>query len=257
MNISGKIEKRKAIAVDEASLKNLYDIVLQYSENVKFEGTTVSDSTNATIQFNDIDELLAYENNKWRRLLGLKIYGNVRSTQTIVVDIRENTLALSLMNYEKTFEFSYHVDSIESETILKRRVEEWFEKVKCNYWRIGKLSLFRVLIILFLIFSCLPLPSPKTDTVPQTNYIIMMMAAIGGFCVLVLIGVLANMVDKYVLKNLYPPVAFLWGDEIRRYEEWAKWRSQILWGIFVAPILGGVGNYLLSFLFNVLKSTVD
>jgi len=52
------------------------------------------------------------------------------------------------------------------------------------------------------------------------------------------------LLDNKIYYNVFPAVAFLWEEEVARYDKWQKFRSNIFWNVFVALIIGLIGTVI-------------
>ena len=239
MTISGRIKKKKAITITPERLKSLCEIILKHCERLEFSGETYSKTT---ITFDNLDELLNYDNFKPRRLIGLEITGYINHSRKISIEIGDLNFS-PVTNYGSTIRCSYNFPTTDEETIFKSDMDIWFEKAKSSYWLLGKFSfngaLFLPSITITFIRFCLGL---KVDI--DTSNVSLLLAVIIVSILTVAIIFLFKYIDAYFLGNLFPAIVFNWGEETNRFEKWQKYRSNIFWGIIMAIIVGLVTTYL-------------
>ncbi len=239
MEISGRIKKKKAVVVDSESLRALCDIMLKHCERLEFSAKTYAKTT---ITFENIDELLNYDNFKPRRIIWIEVGGYIGYYRKISVEIGELTFS-PIVNYGSTVRCDYQLSSIDSEAVFKKDVEEWFLKAKSSYWLLGKFSFNGLLFVpsAFITFMRMMFGSQSELDVLNTPVLIALL-----IITIFIAGIVCFLkwLDAYLLGNLFPAVAFRWGEEIKRYEKWDKLRSNLLWTIIIGLLVGLVGAYL-------------
>ena len=144
MKISGKIIKKKAVIITPEYLEELCRLLLRFSEKLTFEATTYS---NSDITFDDIHELLCYDNFNRHRLKSLHITGYKKYERTISLYIEKDTYPFSARRYDRTIYGVYQFESVDSETLFINEFEKWFEKIKSSYWLLGKFSVSGTIFI--------------------------------------------------------------------------------------------------------------
>lgn len=244
MTISGKIKKKKALVINQHYLRGICEIVKKYCNRVVLSVETVS---NTNITFDSLDELLNYDNFKPRRIKTLEITGYNNYHRRITICVEEGLNLLQLINYTSTVNCSYEFNSTEEETLFINDFNNWFEKCKASYWLLGKFSLFGIILAPSLLITLFRyIVGYKADFSSYDTMIIIMSIVISIAFILS-----AKLIDKYFLANIFPPIVFAWGEEIRRYTKWNKLRSNILWGIIVAVLVGLVTSYLFETLWRL------
>lgn len=244
MKISGKIKKNKAVIISPDRIKLLCEIILKHCERLEVSGETYSDTK---IVFDGVEELLNYDNFKPRRLKGVEIAGYTDFTRMISVEVGDFNLS-PLVNYGTTVRCDYNLSSIDAETVFKSDFEVWFEKVKSSYWRWGKFSFRGVVfapcafITLVRLFSGNHLDIDLSNVFTLGLLVCVILACWGIIWVL-------KQVDEIIVGNLFPSVVFDWGEESKRFAKWESFRSNLLWSIIIAVIIG----LLTSYLYDTLK----
>lgn len=246
MKISGNLKKKKAIILSPQRIKDLHNFILKNCERVEYTAVTAA---NTRISFENIEELLAYDNFKTRRITELEITGYVGRSRIITVYIANWNL-LSVTNYGTTVRCDYQLPSVEAETLFLHAFEEWYSMCIASYWLLGKFSINGALLLpgAFIWFLRLMFGGTFIE-IDYGN--IALLSALAIFCVVgFMLAKIINYIDTHFLGSLFPAIVFLWGEEEKRYEKWGTFRSNLLWGIIIALLLG----LLTNFLYDTLKS---
>lgn len=239
MKISGKIKRKKSIIISYERIKALCSIILKHCERLEFSAETCA-KTN--ISFDNVDELLEYDNFKPRRIICLEIDGYIGYSRIISVEIG-NLDFYPIVNYGSTIRCDYKLPSVDAEIIFKSDFETWYQKVKSNYWLLGKFSFNGLLFVPSAFITLIRFIAGDELGIDVSNGWILgeMVVVTMSACTLLYI---LKLLDVHLLGNLFPAVAFLWGEEEKRNEQWGRFRSNLLWGIIITLLLGLVTNYL-------------
>lgn len=239
MIISGKYKRKKAILVTPERLRELSDILLKHCERIEYNART---KAGTRIEFESIEELLSYDNFKTRRIVELELTGYRGYSRVIEVSLGDQNYSI-LLNYGSTIRCDYKLSTIDEESILLNNIKTWFEKSKCSYWFLGKFSLSGMVFVPSFFISFVRFVSGSKAEFDTSNihiWLILALVTIGMIGIWGLIG----FIDEHFLANLFPAVAFKWGEEAERYDKWGKYRSNLLWGVIIAIIIGLVTSYL-------------
>lgn len=239
MTISGRIKKKKAITITPERLKSLCEIILKHCERLEFSGETYSKTT---ITFDNLDELLSYDNFKPRRLTELEITGYINHSRKISVEIGDLNFS-PVTNYGSTIRCSYNFSTVDEETIFKNELSTWFEKTKSSYWLLGKFSFNGAFFLPSAIITFFRLCLGLKIEIDTSNTLLLVALIITAIFTVAMIF-LFRFLDTHFLGNLFPAIVFSWGEETSRFEKWQKYRSNIFWGIIIAIIVGLVTTYL-------------
>ena len=239
MKISGKIKCKKSVILTPDSLKALCDIILKHCERIEFSAETYAKTS---IAFDNLEELLNYDNYKPRRIISLEVAGYTKYSRFISVEIGDFNLS-PISNYGSTVRCNYQLPSVDAETIYKNDFDTWYQKAKASYWLLGKFSLNGAIFVpsAFITFVrfCYGAKAEVDLSNPTViGTLVIVTVAIVGLMYIV------KMIDAHLLGNLFPAVVFKWGEEEKRNEKWERFRSNLLWGIIIALLLGLVTNYL-------------
>ena len=239
MKISGRIKKKKAVIISPDRLRELCDIIVKHCDRLEFSAETYA---RTSITFDSIEELLNYDNFKPRRLISLDVEGYVGYSRIISVEI--GNLSISpITNYGRTLLCDYQLPSIDAETVFKNDFETWFQKAKSGYWLLGKFSFNGLLFIPSAAITLIRLLAGERAEIDLSNTVLLA-ALLFVIALSVALVYLLKFLDTYLLGNLFPAVVLLWGEETTRFEKWQKFRSNLLWGVIIAVLLGLMTNYL-------------
>lgn len=239
MTISGKIKKKKAVILSPERINLLCDIILKHCERLEFTAETYAQTR---ILFDSLEELLAYDNFKPRRIVKLEVDGYNGYSRAISVEISDLNFSL-LVNYGSTVRCDYKFSSVDQETIFKSNFETWYEKIVADYWFLGKFSFTGLLFVPSAFITLIRLVAGHTLEMDLSNVVTLAVIAVATILVIAL-SYSAKWLDAHFLGNLFPAVAFVWGEEEKRNEKWEKFRSNLFWGIVIALLIGLVTNYL-------------
>ena len=240
LKISGKWHYSKALILDEDRMQELNKLILEFYERAEYSATSFKGSE---IQFTSIEELLSYDNYEKQRIKELTIFGYNGYKHCIFFNIKISDS--EFLNYYRTVNCTYTLDSVDKETLLLSKIEKFFSKATARYWLLGKFSLYGIIAIPSMLTSfCKYLVGEKVSLeVPLQMLLIIIIGCIGFlFCI--------RWFDKHFLLNLFPPVSFLWGEELVRNEKWVKLRSNVFWGIIMAILIGLVGTFIANSIWN-------
>lgn len=239
MKISGKIKGKKSVIIGPDCLKSLCEIILKHCERIEFSAETYAKTS---ISFDNLEELLNYDNYKPRRIISVELAGYTKYSRLISVEIGDFNLS-PIVNYGSTVRCNYQLPSVDAETIYKNDFDTWYQKAKASYWLLGKFSLNGVVFVPSAFITFVRFCYGAETEIDLSNPTIL-----GALVVvtIVIIGLMyiIKLVDAYLLANLFPAVVFKWGEEAKRNEKWERFRSNLLWGIIIALLLGLVTNYL-------------
>ena len=239
MKISGKIKRKKAVILTPEKVASLCDIILKHSERLEFSAETYAKTS---ITFDNMNELLEYDNFKPRRITAIEISGYIGYSRIISAEIGNSNFS-PIVNYGSTIRCDYQLPAVDEETIFKSDFETWYQTVKSEYWLLGKFSFTGLVFVPSIFITLVRLISGAELGIDLSSGLVWGALVIVTAIAACLVHVL-NLLDVHLLGNLFPAVAFLWGEEQKRNEQWGRFRSNLLWGIIIALLLGLVTNYL-------------
>lgn len=227
MNISGDWNYGKALILSKDRMNELNAILLSFCERIEFNGVT---KKNHNIQFKTLDEMLSFDNFAERRLCKIEITGYI--DYHIIFRLIIKDYNGKILHYYNTIECSYKFNSFEKETLFLSKTKNVFRKSTPNYWLVGKFSFLGAVMIGSI-------ASGMTKYLTGSHSI-----QIKFLLLIALLAIVSNVLNNKFYYNIFPAVVFLWEEEIERHNRWQKLRSNILWSIFVALIIGLIGTVI-------------
>lgn len=224
MKINGKWKYKWAITVTPEAMRELETLLEIYYENIRY---TAYLRNKSKVDFENLDELLEYENIDGREIVEIVVYGGLDYDSTAMSLGLENETGL-FVNYKSTVNASYTVKNPDDEMTLTTRLTALFNKAKSRHALIRKICLYDLLMIFLIIIAInILLIAPTSNNSKSTrDWIIIMSVSIifaAGF----------HAVDKFI-KKLMSPLVFYWGAQIETSKRIANTRHQIFWGVLVA-----------------------
>lgn len=230
MTIYGKIKFKDAIIVDEKLLCELEEIILTFYKEINYSCILSSDDS---IDFESLEELLNYENTKMRKIERLKIsFGHFNEI------VFKPTIS-AFCSYKYTVEGTFKTEDNNNSILFPKKIQDALEKNKQSKWYtiITKISLMHFMSLLFgaSIGSSVSLLYTKGINISQeTGYIpsiVNLGIAFGILCILFAI------IFSKCRNILLPPIAFKIGEQIKEIEKGRDLFSKIVWGVVVAFLI--------------------
>lgn len=235
MILEGRFEYKKALILTPERIKELETILLKYCKRISYEATTVAETE---ITFASVDELLSYDNFQNRRIKSLTMIGQNQFDRVFTCIFEARGLKI-LFGYDGTFVCRYTVSNVDTETTFKKDVLVFLKKTTAQFWILGKLRLFGLLCMLCW-FSAVYLIGYNNSNAGEKTVLGAFLACILGVSV---VGT-SIIIDQCFLKNLFPPLSFVWGEEKIRFSKYEQLRKNIFWGVIIATIVGIVVFYI-------------
>ena len=152
MKINGKFEYKKAIKLTKTRLQELESVLLRYTDRMSYSGRTLLGNE---ISFDDLTEVLDFENFGNQRLVSLDIYGHKGYSRIIHIKICADEGIL--VNYNNTVVCNYEFEKLNDVTLFTNELSNFFEKCKTSYWLLAKmrtLTFLLILVIFIVLISC-------------------------------------------------------------------------------------------------------
>lgn len=235
MTLDGRFEYKKALILTPERIKELEIILLKYCERIAYEATTVAETE---ITFASVDELLSYDNFQNRRIKSLTMIGR-NKIDRVFTCIFEASGLQSLFGYDGTFICRYTVSDVDTETTLKEDILDFLNKATAQFWIFGKIRLLGLLCILCW-FSAVYLVGYNNSNTGEKTVLGAFLACILGLSI---VG-MSITIDQCFLKNLFPPLSFVWGEEKFRFSKYEQLRKNIFWCVIIAIVVGIVVFYI-------------
>ena len=227
MKINGKFEYKKAIKLTKTRLQELESVLLRYTDRMSYSGRTLLGNE---ISFDDLTEVLDFENFGNQRLVSLDIYGHKGYSRIIHIKICADEGIL--VNYNNTVV-----------SLFTNELSNFFEKCKTSYWLLAKmrtLTFLLILVIFIVLISCAFL-------LANGHLKSLFSASVSPFGVFLAILLCSStyFLDSKLL-CFFIPVVFYWGEEISRFDKYEKLRSNLWWGVVIAIFVGIISSFLYS-----------
>lgn len=237
---------KKAIEVKPEDLTKLENILLNYGETVKYEAIL---KDGRTVEFNDLNELITYENDNESKIIKLTIRTDCETTlNRIAVHCRVKGEFLKGFKY--TVELEYKLEDEEKEIVFNKRIDSWFSSISQNgfYDFCSKVSsniINSIICLLMIIVSFRALFFVFSNWNSGYYPIEYNIAAIFlGIMLLIFISL-----DAF-WKYLFPPIVFLIGNEIKNN----KTRKTVKTVVLGTVILGIIVSVSATFIANGLST---
>lgn len=244
--VDGEFTFSTAIRVDKEKMRDLEEILSTYYTEIKYSAELLSQKV---VYFSDLDNLINYNNYEPNRIVSVKV---------ICTNIHQNNLVLLLkpkysypVSFKRTISCLYSIEDLDSAFTLERKLEEWSNRCKSQYYKIAKYNsswLFHKIndfigILMTIIFSLGFFASLFLgESLPNSNLDLFwsfIMITIG-----VVFLIFLNLIDRRCILHYFQPLIFYWGDEIPRQDHLEKVRSQFFWGVIVTIIVGLFVNFI-------------
>ena len=238
MKINGKFEYKKAIKLTKTRLQELESVLLRYTDRMSYSGRTLLGNE---ISFDDLTEVLDFENFGNQRLVSLDIYGHKGYSRIIHIKICADEGIL--VNYNNTVVCNYEFEKLNDVTLFTNELSNFFEKCKTSYWLLAKmrtLTFLLILVIFIVLISCAFL-------LANGHLKSLFSASVSPFGVFLAILLCSStyFLDSKLL-CYFIPVVFYWGEEISRFDKYEKLRSNLWWGVVIAIFVGIISSFLYS-----------
>ena len=239
MEFEGRYEYKKALILTPERIDELEKILLKYCEKVSYKGTTVAETE---ISFASKDELLHYDNFRKRKLQSLTIVGGNKYERVITCEFEAGGLGF-FVGYTETCVCRYIVSTVDMETTVREDLQTFLKKATARFWALGKIRLTGVL------FACCLLAISYSWNVRRGSVGL----SIGPFLLASGTGILTAhltiLFDKLILKELFPPLSFLWGEEVARGKRMDTLRGNLLWVVLVGVLIAIFGPKVYEIIF--------
>lgn len=227
MKIQGKIKFKDAIVVDEKLLRELTDIILSFYKYINFSCFLCNDSK---IEFDTLDELLDFDNNRIRKIERMSI--SFGYSNEIVF---KPTIGI-FSSYKYTVEGTYITEKYDEGILFHEKIRNALDKNKQSKWYtiITKISILYFCIAVssfFLGYTIASLYAEGINASPKIQYTITDIAL--SITIGLILILLAGMLSKF--RNvLLPPIVYKIGEQIKEIEKRRDLFSKIFWGVIVA-----------------------
>lgn len=240
MTLNGKITHHKAIILTPERILELEFVLKKHCDTITYEATTVS---GVEIAFENAEELIAYENFEKKRIKDLTVIGYKKYSRVFRVSFTYSLWWFKSRGYDDTCTCSYTLKSLDEESVFSSDIKNFLKKCTARYWIWGKLSLFGILWPYSCLLTSYNYFSGKFENMTINAALLLLAIVIAA---LFIIGIGAF--DRLIIRNVFPPIAYLWGEEKDRQGRLANLRNNLLWTV----IIGGLLSLLLTYITHIL-----
>ena len=235
MTISGRYSYKRALKLTPDRMRQLEELLNRYFDKIVYNCNIKNGSD---ITFQSLEEMLEYDNFSTGKIVSMNIYGE--TTAQLTINFSEGYGTFS--NYEQVVYCNYTLYDVVQDTIFIKELNEFFKKSTLNYWLIGKATLFSLSLACYsfiLIFRIIEARLRFSAANLSLDELLLAIALL----------FLAYFIDKNLLKKLFPPIVFYWGEEERAFDKKDKLRTNLFWVVLVGILIGIV----VFFFTNLLK----
>ncbi len=203
----------KNTVLDQSTIKELHDLLLKYCSVVKYEAKTKNGKCH---EFVSCDELLSYDNFKKERIVELEVTG-YNGHRVFTLDFYGERHSAPYI------ECRYRLSDPNTETLFLNDLTKFFEKrEECNNHHL--VSSVTIGAALFIGAFYLVL---KYNLGTSAMWALALFEVITYY-----------LIENKILKALFPPVVFCWGNETKVHHSRTTLRSNLFWAVIVSFALG-------------------
>lgn len=228
MELRGNIRFTEAIVVDEKLLVQLENTLLEFYDDVLY---SVKLCNGDLIKFNNLQEMLDYENIDERKIESLQIGFN------IIDELNFYPTYSAFCSYKCTVSGTYRMDNSDKSILFSNKVNDALKKARRPQWYtvITKISMFHFLIVeLIICFFLLGYIYIKEGELTEVSFT----ATYFISCMLssIMIILLCGLFSK-IRKYFFPSISYMIGEQIVKIEALNKLYGNIFWCVIVAFIV--------------------
>lgn len=238
MKIHGRTSYSKAVILTAERVWELESMLRKHCTAVKYEISTFS---GIKLEFQAMDELLEYDNFKKKRIRTLRVLGFTKCESVVEMTFLSSNTRKKARGYHETCICDYTFKNMDSQSIFREDMADFFDKCTAPYWIWGKLPVCFVPLFLGCLYVVCSYFAGKFS-LPMINGRI-------GITVIIAPLLLISFPLGHVIHKVFPPVVFLWGEEIQRNGRYEKFRNNFWWGGIVAVCASLLASLLHKCLF--------
>lgn len=237
MQVHATSEYSAAIVPDEDSLRRLWGHVQGFVDSPSITATCID---GVERKFTSIDELLQYENPPSSKVDTLEIYGSDREYV--------RTISISLgRSYGAPAYLSIRGEEIEVSS-TKTKVMDTFSGMRAWYSPIATLDMFKFWLILFFTgFAILQAMMPTSAPQRPGRSFVEALQILGSVIPLVVLAFAIVFGTVKLRSQIFPRVAFAFGQGARRY----RFDEQVRWTVLVGIVVSVAASAVYSWLLNI------
>lgn len=238
MVLNGIIQFKSAVVINDGFLEDIDKLLREYFDrNPQYTTELINGDS---IEFESVNELISYDNYSKRAIKTLEVYFGVGNRINI-----EPTISF-LCSYECTIRMRVEVDDSDKLEEIKRKAKLIFNKHKQStlYTVASKFSTMHIAMMLLcysVVLNLQILINPQKNTVDMPLYMLIAICTVG----FVFWGALSKAI-AWAIRNLFPPVVFYLGENIKVFERKTDLKSKIFWGIIVAAFVSAIVSIALK-----------
>lgn len=227
MRIHGKIQFKEAIIVDKKLLTDLEAVILSFFKKVIYKCKLCNDDN---IEFESLEELLNYQNNKSRKIVSLEIKFDCNK-------INFGPTFSMYNGYRCTVSGEYEVYDSDMSILFSEKVKRVLENGRRSKWYtfLTKISMMHFIIFILAISIGTTIHSViKEGVVGKEVYTI---NSLNLSMVIVILIIVISVILAKCRNALLPAISFMIGEQIQEIKRNEDRFSKIFWGILVAFIV--------------------
>ena len=232
---------KKTVLLTIPRLQELNLLLQKHGKCIKYSATTKNHSE---VLFDSFEELTGFDNFQENRITSLKIKCS-NCIQSDDEDVYIETVFSPTSPYDTdSVRCYYYFSDIEKETIFKSDFTKFLNKAATydrNY-KVCEWSTFVALFILGLYPVFLPLGGVFYYQRIRGVFPVIMTILISEL----LASGLYYLCSKLIWRRLFPRAIYAWGEEEPRYQKLEKLRSELFWGVLVAPVVSIIAGLILK-----------
>jgi hypothetical protein len=239
MIIEGNYEYKSAIILTPDIIRELDTLFRSKYDSISY---TAKLKNQSSVEYASLDEMLGMDNALEQKIMGLKVFGSMAK---LFVSFEPSFSPIT--NFKYTVFAKYTLSDADDETIFRINLKRILDKAKAPCAFLYKFHLFQVVLITlvvvlgFLGVLLLRGEGFNRSSISTRELFIIVFET--------LIYMLASFFFSYFWKYLFPPIIFMWGEEVKKSARKATAWDRVLWGIIMTIIVGLVvtliGNAIL------------
>ena len=214
MVTKGIFKFEKNVVLDESTINELHSLLLEYCTVIKYRATTLDSKS---LEFETHTELLSYDNFKKSKITELEITGYNEHKRILTLDF------YGKRHSSPYIECQYSFTDIDSETLFTAQLKMFFEKrVECYNHHLFTSALVGGALLIGSLYLVL-----KYKITDSAMFALAFLEVIAYY-----------LIENKILKSLFPPIVFRWGNEIKVYKSRTNIRNNLFWTIIASFGIG-------------------
>jgi len=229
-------KEKHAIALQEKKINKIAILLKQYYPDANMSISALLKNEDR-VWFNDIEELLAYDNSNDYRIDTLYIDTDSRGNY----EIKFHSTASVIFAYDSTVSVSFYMENKDDCIAFKAKLKEIFKEMRLPFYYtfLSKFSATSTFILVMTLYWFYNFMQPRITESPSVS-----LSMFAFIILFIVFGVAFISGVGHIWSTLFLPIYFLWGDDIIRLEKIAKTRSNIFWAVIVGVILIVFSRYI-------------